>query len=136
MSDEHNNLKQGIKNVIIAGVKNQIPNTGFGLVKFGTLKDQVFFIQQNITLDQNEIQNAVDTIKTCNGADEYHTFALWRTALGIPYNATIKGSTDGTVNMNIVSSFCSGESYGGMCFRPGSLPIFIMASDEAFADGK
>lgn len=136
MGDEHNNLKQGINNIIISGVKAHIPNTGFGLVKFGTLKDQPYFIQQNITLDTAEIQNAVNTISTCNGADEYHTFALWRTATGLPYNATIKGASDGTMNLNIFGSNCSGESYGGMCFRPGSLPIFIMATDEKFADTK
>lgn len=127
MSGEHNNLKNDINNVIVAGVKAQIPNTGFGLVKFGTLEDQVYFIQQNITLDTTEIQNAVNTISSCNGSLEYHTFALWRTANGFPYNSTIEG-----YNLNVFGSACSGESYGGMCFRPGSLPIFIMASDEEF----
>lgn len=130
MSGEHSNLKQGINNVIITGVKAQIPNTGFGLVKFGTLQDQPYFIQQHITLDTAEIQNAVNTISTCDGSDEYHTFALWRTATGFPYNANIDG-----YNLGIFGSSCTGESYGGMCFRPGSLPIFIMASDEKFTDG-
>ncbi|HQN73799.1 MAG TPA: hypothetical protein PLB16_10330, partial [bacterium] len=130
MSGEHSNLKQGINNVIITGVKAQIPNTGFGLVKFGTLQDQPYFIQQHITLDTAEIQNAVNTIATCDGSDEYHTFALWRTATGFPYNANIDG-----YNLGIFGSSCTGESYGGMCFRPGSLPIFIMASDEKFTDG-
>jgi hypothetical protein len=134
MGDEHDNLKQGINNVIVTGVKAQIPNTGFGLVKFGTLEDQPYFIQQHITLDTTEIQNAVNTISSCGGADEYHTLALWRTATGIPYNATIDGALDGTVNLNIFGSSCTGESYGGMCFRPGSLPIFIMATDEEFTD--
>ncbi len=131
MSGEHSNLKNGINSVIVSGVKAQIPNTGFGLVKFGTLEDQPYFIQQNITLDTTEIQNAVNTITSCNGSLEYHTFALWRTATGFPYNSTVEG-----YNLGIFGSVCSGESYGGMCFRPGSLPIFIMASDESFfSDG-
>lgn len=129
MEGEHDNLKQGINNVIVTGVKAQIPNTGFGLVKFGTLTDQPYFIQQHITLDTAEIQNAVNTISSCGGSDEYHTLALWRTANGFPYNANIDGS-----NLGIFGSACGGESYGGMCFRPGSLPIFIMASDEEFTD--
>ncbi len=129
MDGEHNNLKQGINNVIINGVKNQIPNTGFGLVKFGTLQDMPYFIQQNITTDITEIQNAVNTISDCGGSDEYHTLALWRTANGLPYNANVDG-----YNLGIIGSACPGETYGGMCFRPGSLPIFIMASDEAFTD--
>lgn len=129
MDGEHNNLKQGINNVIIEGVKAEIPNTGFGLVKFGTLSDTPYFIQQNITLDIAEIQAAVNTINDCKGADEYHTLALWRTANGFPYNAKVDG-----YNLGIFGSACPGETYGGMCFRPGSLPIFIMASDEYFTD--
>lgn len=129
MGDEHNNLKQDINNVIITGVKEQIPNTGFGLVKYGTLQDMVYFIQQNITLDITEIQTAVSSIDDCSGSDEYHTLAIWRTANGFPYNATVDN-----YNIGIVGSTCSGETYGGMCFRPGSLPIFIMASDEKFTD--
>lgn len=129
MGGEHSNLKQGINNVIITGVKTQIPNTGFGLVKFGTLSDMPYFIQQNITLDIDEIQTAVNTISECKGADEYHTLALWRTANGMPYNAVVNGN-----NLGVFGSNCPGETYGGMCFRPGSLPIFIMASDESFTD--
>ena len=143
MGEEHTNLKAGIKNTIIDGVRDKISDSAFGLVKFGTLEDDVYALSQAITTDANAVKAAVDTISSCGGAEEYHTHALWQAASGAGTNEeicvddTIFGCIDGWYDVNIGAVNCSGKegSVGGACFRDEALPIMIMASDEDFTDG-
>ncbi len=131
MMGEHDNLKEGIKSVIIDGITASIPNSAFGLVKFGTLEDQVYQLTQPITTDTNLVRTAVDTITDCDGSREFHTEVLYQAASGEGNpNAVNAGGKD--YWLNIPPPPCTGETYGGACFRPQSLPIFIMCSDEAF----
>lgn len=136
MSGEHSNLKSGIKTTIIDGVRAKIPDSAFGLVKFGTLSSQVYTLAQPITTDAEAVKSAVDTIKTCSGADEYHALALWATASDEATSGTIKGSSDGSKTVATNPPDCSAYpgSIGGACFREEALPIFIMATDERFTE--
>lgn len=144
MMDEHANLKNGIKNTIIDGVRNEIPDSAFGLVKFGTLQDDPYILAQPMTTDSDAVKSAVDGITDCNGSDEYHTHALWEAACGEGDYEDIKTSnmfgtctaTTQHSDFTVAPVNCSGQlgSIGGACFRDEALPIFIMASDEGFTD--
>ena len=144
MIDEHTNLKNGIKNTIIDGVRNEIPDSAFGLVKFGTLQDDPYILAQPITMNADAVKSAVDGITDCNGSDEYHTHALWEAACGEGDYEDIKTSnmfgtctaTTQHSDFTVAPVNCSGQlgSIGGACFRDEALPIFIMASDEGFTD--
>ena len=146
MMEEHANLKEGIKSTIIDGVRNEIPDSAFGLVKFGTLESQTYSLAQPITTDSDAVKTAVDGISDCGGSEEYHNLALWAAASGeskyedikmpgdiLKCSSLIAGNESVTINPPDCSAYPG--SIGGACFRDESLPIFIMASDEDFADG-
>jgi len=136
MGGEHTNLKTGINNVIINGVKNAIEDSAFGLVKFGTVEDKVYNMTQRITTDSNAVQNAVNGISQCGGAIEYHALALEQAASGKGAYQKMEDCVlffcdKYTVNIPAVTN-CPAGTYGGACFRENSLPIFIMMTDEKF----
>ncbi|MBR4530873.1 hypothetical protein IKO70_00475 [bacterium] len=146
MMEEHDNLKNGIKSTIIDGVRNEIPDSAFGLVKFGTLESQTYSLAQPITTDADAVKSAVDGISDCGGSEEYHNLALWAAASGeykyedikmpgdiLKCSSLIAGNESVTINPPDCSAYPG--NIGGACFRDESLPIFIMASDEDFADG-
>ena len=142
MMEEHANLKEGIKSTIIDGVRSQISDSAFGLVKFGTLESQTYSLAQPITMDADAVKSAVDGISDCGGSEEYHNFALWAAASGeykyedICYSKNVFGSCrTESVTSNPPDCSAYPGNIGGACFRSESLPIFIMASDESFGDG-
>jgi hypothetical protein len=142
MGGEHTNLKEGIKTTIIDGVRAEISDSAFGLVKFGTLEDKVYNLAQPMTTNADAVKTAVDSISSCGGAEEYHTHALWQAASGaandeeICVSDSIFGCLDGWYDVNYSAVNCTGKegSIGGACFREEALPIMIMASDESFTD--
>jgi hypothetical protein len=136
MGGEHTYLKAGINNIIINGVKNVIDDSAFGLVKFGTLGNNVYEMTQRMTTDANAVQNAVNTISDVGGTVEYHALALEQAASGKGANQKTEScflwcSDKYTVEVPAVTN-CPSGTYGGACFRESSLPIFIMMTDEKF----
>ncbi|MFO8072839.1 MAG: hypothetical protein R6V85_13280 [Polyangia bacterium] len=127
MIGEHDNLKSDINSVVIGGITQEMSQAGFGLVKFGTWDDfsSLYNVARTITLDPAQVQSAVNTITDCGGADEGHAEALWQVSTGAGYD------NDG---YTIPQADCSSSlgSEGGGCFRPEAMPIYIMATDEAF----
>lgn len=143
MSGEHANLKSGIKTTIIDGVRAEIPDSAFGLVKFGTVEDQVYSMASYITTNSDTVKSAVDSISSCNGSIEYHNEALYQASTGEGTNETMDcvsedawGNCD-SGSISIPAANCAGKegSIGGACFRNEALPIMIMASDESFSEG-
>ena len=146
MGEEHANLKEGIKSTIIDGVRSQISDSAFGLVNFGTLESKTYSLAQPITMDADAVKSAVDGISESGGSEEYHNLALWAAASGeykyenvkIPGDLdlfnTCVGASKKSVTINPPDCSAYAGNIGGACFRPESLPIFIMASDESFAD--
>ncbi len=137
MIDEHNNLKQGINNVIISGVTAEVPDAAFGLVKFGTWSDQPYQVAQQITTDAALVQNAVNTITDCGGAEEAHSEALYQASAGEGFQdkyceIKVLGQCLPGTNINIPAASCPAGTVGGACFRDVALPIYIMITDEAF----
>ncbi|MCK5808137.1 VWA domain-containing protein, partial [bacterium] len=139
MGDEHTNLKNGIKTTIIDGVKAAIPDTSFGLLKFGTLESHPYEMTQIVTMDDAVVKTAVDSISTCGGSLEYHEFALYAAVTTDPlrerleYSDGFFGHDDTT--LDLPAATCPAGSIGTIgraCFRERALPILIMASDESF----
>ena len=87
------------------------------------------------------LKNKIDAIapKT-TGLKRYHTHALWEAATGeadyeqVAYKNSI-GETS-YMSINVPAADCSGQegTIGGACFREGSMPLFIMATNSAFND--
>lgn len=126
MDGEHTNLKSGINNTIINGVKAAIPDSAFGLAKFGTLDDDsTYTLAQGITTNTTAVQNAVNGISSVGGSEEAAYEAIYQAMTGAggtytyddgcdDYTATIAPSNPG--------------------WRSGALPILIMCTDEEMQD--
>jgi len=140
MIGEHTNLKEGINTNIIDGVTAVIPDAGFGLVKFGTYEDQPYALTQPITTDAAAVQTAVNTIADCGGSEEDHTESLYQASTGEGFSGEACLETMPlfgcitSADVDIAAASCPADTYGGACFRDGSMPIFIMISDESFGD--
>jgi hypothetical protein len=131
MIDEHNNLKSGINNTIITGVKAQIPNSAFGLVKFGTLEDQPYALAQGITTDVAAVQSAVNGIADVGGSSEAAYEVLYQAATGA--GATFDcGGGGGCSNVQLMAATTLPATTPG--WRNESLPIMIMITDEELQD--
>lgn len=128
MGGEHANLKTGINNVVITGVKDKIPNAAFGLAKFGTLEDDPYILAQGITTDTAAVQTAVNTIAECGGSSEAAYEALYQavTGAGVTYECD-----SGGCNM-IMAATTIPTSVPG--WRDEALPIVIMCTDEELQD--
>ncbi|MBR4489977.1 hypothetical protein IKP13_05015 [bacterium] len=140
MSTAHDNLKAN-KNAVISGIRAKIPDSAFGLVNFGLFGEHVYNLAQPITTDPNLLKNKIDAIATkTTGLKRYHTHALWEAATGeadyeqVAYKNSI-GETS-YISINVPVADCSGQegTIGGACFREGSMPLFIMATNSAFND--
>jgi hypothetical protein len=138
MSDEHENLKQGINDIIITGVQAEVPDAAFGLVQFCDWGLRPYELTQAITTDVSEIESAVNTIATCNGGAEPHSESLFQAASGEGLTGQVCGmwvpgfGCFEWVNVNIPASSCPSGTVGGACFREDALPIFLMMTDEEF----
>ena len=113
MDGEHSNLKSGINNVIIDGVTSEIPGAAFGLVTFGTEGYTPYALNQSITTNASLVQTAVNGITDVGGSVEMHVEALYQTSTGAGLSS-------------------EGIPVTNTGFRPGSLPIYIMCTDEGF----
>ena len=85
MIDEHDNLKQGINDIIIAGVTDRLPQAAFGLAMLGTWDDASgtpYSLAQPITTDRGCHQGAVNTIAGCGGSQEAHDEVLYQASTG------------------------------------------------------
>ena len=139
MTEEHAKLKTGIKDIIIDGVRAVIPDSAFGLVKFGTVEDKVYEMIP-VTLDEVAVKTAIDGISDCGGVEEYHTEVLYQAATGsgtsqdICFNEGLFNICTSSDSFSIGAQSCSGQigNIGGGCFRDEAFPIFIMATDENF----
>ena len=82
MGGEIANLKSGINDVIINGVMNDLPDSGFGLVTFNDWGDIPYQLNQPITTDATQVRNAVTAISDTGGSDEPHDEVLYQAAAG------------------------------------------------------
>lgn len=147
LSAAHDNLKTNVKTAIIDRIRAEIPDSAFGLVKFGTFEataeqGYVYTLAQPVTEDINPFRSAVDGIsKVTAGSKTYHTLALWEAASGeedyeqISYQAQSGFYETKYASISIPAVDCSGQAgnIGGACFRNNAMPVFVMASGKKFS---
>ncbi len=140
MGEEINNLKQGIKEKIIQGVRAKVEDSGFGLVHFQDWVDdptKVVWNDQVISTDVDKVSASVDSLPAPYGGTEPHSETLYQTATGEGLHAQIvEPMGAGSTNIDIPKADCSTAEgkIGGLCFREKAMPIFIMVTDEAWEE--
>lgn len=150
MSGEHAKLKTFINDIIITQIGAAISDSSFGLVKFGPINmnastptdkgANVYIPAQEVTNDAGLVEAAVNEIEVTPGTYEYITEALYQTATGAgtyqrichPVNGCGTSQGGYEIIIDIPAAECPSGRFGGLCFRPGALPIIIMMTDEAF----
>ncbi len=150
MSGEHANLKTDINGIIIDQVSSALDDAAFGLAKFGpidmTKSDplektaNVYLPVQPMSVDPLLVQGAVTDIAVTPGTYEYIPEVLYQAASGAgtyqrichPVNSCGTAQGGYEILVDIAPASCPMGHFGGLCFRPGALPIFILMTDEAF----
>lgn len=98
-----------------------------------------YFVDQIVTGTTADVQTAINGLSLKRGYYEPHEESLYQAAsgeglatqfklkmlIGAPRYKYFEISIPATTG-------CSAGTVGGLCFRTGALPIFIMATDEAF----
>ena len=129
MAAEIDNLKANIGSVI-TNIQTELPDTQFGLISFGTWSDTPYTFDQTITSNSTGITTAINALSLKAGWYEPHEEVFYQAATGEGLTSTIalrkvKGSPSiDTLNIAIPATNAG--------FRDGALPIFLMATDEAF----
>lgn len=145
MQEEIDNLKGEIKTKIIDGIRNTLTiNTAFGLAWFQWKPP--YALVEEITENADQVASSVGNLGDANGDDELAQPALFLLASGAEFHGTVEACVPGfggcnqTMIADAVYDFpkmdCTGQegSIGGACFRPKSMPIFILITDEAFKE--
>lgn len=150
MSGEHANLKTDINGIIIDQVSSALDDAAFGLAKFGpidmTKSDplekaaNVYLPVQPMSVDPLLVQGAVTDIAVTPGTYEYIPEVLYQAASGAgtfqrichPVNSCGAAQGGYEILVDIAPASCPMGHFGGLCFRSGALPIFILMTDEAF----
>jgi len=146
MGQEMNNLRQGIKDKLIKGIQDGVPglDLAFGFSHFQDWKqDMGFKLDLPMTSDMSAVYNFMESGNFgTDGGDEPHSEALYQMSTG--EGLQTKYFSGGfscdqaimTTVVNIPKIDCSGNegTRGGMCFRDGAMPIYIMITDEGFED--
>ena len=151
MDEEAANLENSLR-TIISEIKQAIPNIGIGVGHFedfpkdccacggcsgsvlgacyGTEGDTPFELIQEITIDENEAQNAVNTLANvhgggCGWASSVEALYQIATGLGIvPY-----------VPPHDCNHYVDEVRYGYPCFREGAQPIIVVFTDTDSRNG-
>lgn len=138
MSQEIDNIQRRLRDRIVPGIAQEIPDVGIGVAyfadfpygDFGLDDDVPFRLLRTITSDLVEAQAAVDQIPLLDGNDgpESQVEALYQVATGEGF---------GTFPDFLVEpSFgCPTGGSGYPCFRDHALPIVLMFTDAPFHNG-
>jgi hypothetical protein len=147
---------------IVAELEDLLPDAAYGVgghddYAFGSYgsagSDKPFYLEQQITTDDDAVQSAFSSLNTHSGADgpESGTEALYQAATGAGYDQNCNGDYDdltdvypfladatdpfgGTDGEHNDPDTVDGGVIGGFGFREYALPIIVIASDNYFRD--
>ncbi|AKU94361.1 hypothetical protein AKJ09_01025 [Labilithrix luteola] len=126
MSSSINNLKNALQGSLFAQLQTAIPNVGLAVVDHRDFSDgsNVLRLRQVITTDLSSAQTAVGQMSAGGGGDEPEAqiAAMQFTLLG-QANNPIPAHTPATPG-----------TFGGVDFRPGSVPIVVEITDASWHD--
>lgn len=134
MSDEIDNVRAGLRSVVVPGVRAAIPDPAFGLGFLGEFPERPYGppdikpyeLRSPITRDVVRIEGGLDRVPSWGNADdpEAQVEALYQVATG-----------DGLLPWIPATSGCAGGGSGGACFREDALPVVVLITDAPMHDG-
>lgn len=134
MSQEISNIQNRLRDRIVPGIAEEIPDVGIGVAYFadfnvgdyGLGSDEPFRLLQTITTDLVAVQAAVDQLPDRDGNDgpESQVEAMYQVGTG-----------EGLGDWVPASFGCPTGGSGYPCFRREALPIVLMFTDAPFHNG-
>ncbi len=114
------------------------PDPVFGMSECGSLGDEAYVHEQDITDDVSAVQTALNRLSAGGGADgpESHVVALFHTATGLGATYSHRSGS-----WSISARTCPSRPdepalrSGYPCFRPGALPIVVLVTDVEMHNG-
>ena len=150
MSDEIEQVSEGIKTQIIDKISTEFPQENFAAfgishISWGGTSN---YMRQKITFNTEDVKNAVemgsDEMKPAVTANELHSEALYQASIGEEFTGkaffclgnNCQQQYIPPAEINISKADCSNDlgDIGGACFRKKSMPIFILVTDEEHED--
>ena len=134
MSDEIDNVRDGLRGVVFPGIRAAIPDPAFGLgflgefpvLPYGPPDIRPYELRSPITRDVVRIEGGLDRVPSWGNADdpEAQVEALYEVATG-----------DGLPPWIDATSGCAGGGSGGACFRSDAFPVIVLITDAPMHDG-
>lgn len=138
MSQEIDNIQRRLRDRIVPGIAEEIPDVGIGVAyfadfpygDFGLDDDVPFRLLWPITSDPIEAQAAVDQLPVLDGNDgpESQVEALYQVATGEGFGSFPDYLVDPSFG-------CPTGGSGYPCFRREALPVVLMFTDAPFHNG-
>ncbi len=130
MADEIRNVREGVRDIIVPGIRGRITDTQFGIGRFEdcppTSCANACHNIQDVTADVTLVQNALNSMTTTCGGTEPYRQMLWLLATGDTgaYGTWVRPRP----------RRCSDPStVGWPCFRHDAVKIAIQIGDEPFS---
>lgn len=124
MDDSIDNLKNSLRNTLFSELTDAIPNVGLAVVDFRDSGDSwVVKVRQPITTTLSLAQDAVDAMSAAGGND-----------LPEASIASMQFILDGQANHNFAAHDNPPDTFGGVDFRNGSVPIVVNITDADWHD--
>ena len=134
MSQEISNIQRRLRDRIVPGIAEEIPDVGIGVAYFadfdvgdyGLADDVPFRLIQTITTDLVAAQAAVDQLPLLDGNDgpESQVEAMYQVGTGEGFGSYVPPSFG-----------CPTGGTGYPCFRREALPVLLMFTDAPFHNG-
>jgi hypothetical protein len=130
MSSSINALKSALSGTLLAQLQAAIPNVGMAVVDykdFGSGDPYGVLVRQTITTTLSLAQSAVNAMSASGGSDEPEA------QVGAMYFALTGAANNGSPALAAHVPATPG-AFGGVDFRPGSVPVVVNISDASWHD--
>lgn len=134
MIDEIDAIRRGLRELVVPGVREQIPDAAFGvalvgefpLPQHGPSSVRPFALRTPITQDVTLVEAALTGLPSWGNFDypEAHVEGLYQVATGAGLSPWISPSAG-----------CPRGGNGGACFRPEALPLILLITDAPSHNG-
>ncbi len=134
MTDEIDNVRERLADVVVPGTRAQIPDAAFGLAFLGEFpvephgpgRVRPYELRSAITEDIRQIEAQLEVVPVWGNRDdaEAQVEALYQVATGEGLDPWIEPSLG-----------CPRGGLGGVCFRRDSLPVVMLITDAPMHNG-
>lgn len=134
MSDEIENIRERLSEVVVPGVRAAIPDAWFGLALAGEFPVDPhgppevlpYTLGVPMTSDVRRVESALESVPSWGNFDdaEAQVEALYQAATGEGIGTWVPPSTG-----------CALGGSGGACFRDSALPVIVLITDAPFHNG-